>query len=131
MKRSNFLNYTFKIDLQGSTNNLETKKEMNDEGFDFNQWFLIEFLAPMVPKEGVNHLVDNRSKRPFNGLYVQCVDNFKYKLGEGIRYKNTQKYENMCIGSYLLSCRTTIYKYELKPWKTQQMFKKIIDVVRK
>jgi len=37
MKRLNFLNYTFKIDLQGSTNNLETKKEMNDEGFDFNQ----------------------------------------------------------------------------------------------
>jgi hypothetical protein len=37
----------------------------------------------------------------------------------------------MCIGSYLSSCKTTIYKHELKPWKTQQMFKKTIDVIRR
>ncbi len=37
MKRSNFFNYRFKIDLERSTNNLETKKEMSDRGFDFNQ----------------------------------------------------------------------------------------------
>jgi hypothetical protein len=89
MKRSNFLNYTFKIDLQGSTNNLETNKQMSDEGLDFNQQFLLEFVAPMALKEDVNHVMDNHSKRPFNGLYVHGFDNLKYTLGEGIRYKNT------------------------------------------
>jgi hypothetical protein len=44
----------------------------------------------MAPKEDVNHVVDNHNKRPFNGLYVHGVDNPKYTLGEGIRYKNTQ-----------------------------------------
>ncbi len=85
----------------------------------------------MAPKEDVNHVVDNHSKRPFNELHVHGVDNPKYTLGEVIRYKNTQKYEYMCIGSYLSSCKTTIYKHELKPWKTQQMFKKTIDVIRR
>jgi hypothetical protein len=89
MKRSNFFNYRFKIDLERSTNNLETKKEMSDRGFDFNQWFLIEFVAPMAPKEHVNHVVDNHSRRSFNGLNVHGVNNPKYTLGEGIRYENT------------------------------------------
>ncbi len=89
MKSSNFFNYRFKIDLEGSTNNLETNKEVNDRGFDFNQHILIEFVAPMAPKEHVNHVVNNHSKRSFTGLYVHGINNPKYTLGEGIRYENT------------------------------------------
>jgi hypothetical protein len=43
----------------------------------------------MAPKEHVNHVVDNHSRRSFNGLNVHGVNNPKYTLGEGIRYENT------------------------------------------
>lgn len=45
--------------------------------------------------------------------------------------KTHKTYEKLCIGSYLSSCTTIIYKHELKPWITQQMFKKTIDVIRR
>jgi hypothetical protein len=42
----------------------------------------------MDPKEDINHVVANHNKSSFNGLYVHGIDNPKYTLGEGIRYKN-------------------------------------------